>query len=378
MSKKESRGLPSDKNIVKYLLLTGGLILAIIYSKQIFSVVGNFFSIVFPLILGCAIAYVLNLIVVNLEKIYFPKAENKWIRKTKMPICLILAILLIVVILFFVIKLVVPELINTITTLSKTIPSSLNNAADYFKSNDNFPIIAETIKGIDFDWNEISKNVMTYATQGFGGVLDYTVSIVGNVTSGVFKFIVACTFAIYLLISKEKLFAQIKRVAKAFMKKNRMASINKVLKITNEAFSSFIIGQFTEAIILGSLCAIGMLLLRIPYALTIGTFIGVTALIPIFGAWIGAIIGCILIVTIDPVKAFIFIIFIVVLQQIENNLIYPKVVGTSIGLPGIWVFSAILIGGGLSGIVGMLLSVPIAATVYKLVQLKVRERLGKK
>jgi predicted PurR-regulated permease PerM len=185
---------------------------------------------------------------------------------------------------------------------------------------------------------------------------------------------VGLAFSAYLLSSKERLLTQAKKLQKAFMKPSTAARLNTVLTAANESFTSFITGQCTEAVILGALCILGMLIFGFPYATSIGIFVGVTSLIPVLGAYLGAAVGVLLIFQADPAKALLFIVFIIVLQQLEGNLIYPKVMGTSIGLPGLWVFAAVIIGGGLGGIVGMLFGVPVAATIYRLVRTAANER----
>jgi len=200
---------------------------------------------------------------------------------------------------------------------------------------------------------------------------------VTGVAKGLFNFILAFTFAVYILATKEKLVAQVSKASRAFIKEDKRKKIKYVIDITNKMFSSFIVGQVTEAIILGTLCALGMLIFKFPYALSVGAFVGITSLVPIFGAWAGGAVGFLLIAVDSPLQAVIFIIFIIVLQQLESNLIYPRVVGTSIGLPGIWVLAAITVGGGLGGIVGMLLGVPTAATIYQLFKNEANRRLEK-
>ena len=213
---------------------------------------------------------------------------------------------------------------------------------------------------------------------GIGSIVNSTISVVGSVVGGVINFFIGLIFGVYILVGKERLSSQAKRILRAYLKERNVERIRKVIKTADETFSSFIVGQCTEAVILGTLCAVGMLIFDFPYAVMIGSFIGVTALIPIVGAYLGASVGAFMIVTVDPLKALLFIVFIIVLQQLEGNLIYPRVVGSSIGLPGIWVLAAVTVGGGLLGIGGMLLGVPLAATVYKLIRSDVNERNRRK
>jgi len=188
--------------------------------------------------------------------------------------------------------------------------------------------------------------------------------------------ILAITFSIYILADKENLTHKFDKLFKAYIKDDKKRKLYEILKTANETFSSYIIGQCKEAVILGVLCTLGMLILRFPFANVVGPVIGMTALIPMIGAYIGAALGFLLIITIDWLQAVLFLVFIVVLQQLEGNIIYPKVVGSSIGLPGIWVFAAVILGGGLMGITGILFGVPLIATIYKLLAKSVNKRLA--
>lgn len=364
-----------DLRVVKYLLLATVLILCIRYFDVLLGGAGNLWSIAGPLTMGCVIAYVLNIILRRLEKIYFPKSKNKIVAKTRRPVCIVLSMVLIAAVIFLVFRLVIPELVSAIGIIGAGIPVLFEQAKDWLAANaEIFPGIAERLEGLQVDWKSIGDSVLNYLKAGVGGLVNSTVSIVIGVVSGVVNFVIALIFAIYILSSKEKLAEQVKRIVRAYVKREWIATGKRIVLTVDETFSSFIIGQVTEAVILGSLCTIGMLIFQFPYAPMIGAFIGATALIPIVGAYLGAAVGVVMIMTQDPLKAVLFVVFIVVLQQLEGNLIYPKVVGSSIGLPGIWVLAAVTVGGGLLGIPGMLLGVPAAATLYKLLAYDVNER----
>ncbi len=362
---------------MKYLFVIAALVLAILYSENIFSGVGTVWHIMFPLVLGGAIAYVLNIITVRLEKIYFPHTQNRLLNQSRAIACILLSMVLIICVVLLVAVVVVPEVIRTFTIMANALPPFIDGIVKHLSSDDRFPLLAQQLQEIKLDWNSILKNVWSYATQGIGGILNSTISVIGTLTSAIFNFVVALVFAIYILMSKHTLGIQIQNFMRAFLKKEQITKINKVVSVANESFSSYIIGQCTEALVLGTLCTLGLMVFNFPYPLTIGVFIGATALIPMFGAYLGAAVGVLLIMVVDPIRALLFIVFILVLQQLESNLIYPKVVGSSIGLPGMWVLAAVIIGGGLGGVLGMVLGVPIAATIYKLLQIAVRERLSK-
>ncbi len=365
-----------DRQVLKYLLLAAGLVLLIIYFTNVLGAAMSIWKIVKPLVIGLAIAYVLNILIKRIEGIYFPNTKDKFINKSRRPVSLLLSIIVIILVLVVIINIVLPQVLNTFSSVAAGFPTLIENINQWIMANqEHFPVVAEKIGRINIDWESIVKNIAGYATNGISSMFNSSIKMISIFTSGLFDLFVSVAFAIYLLIGKERLLGQLGRLQQAFMKREHAAWLNRVLAVANECFSSYIVGQCTEAAILGALCGVGMRIFGFPYAATIGVFIGSTALIPMLGAYIGAGVGVFLIFMVDPVKAIWFLVYIVVLQQLENNLIYPRVVGTSIGLPGIWVLVSVVIGGGLGGIIGMVLGVPIAATFYKLLQAATRERL---
>ncbi len=363
-------------DIAKYLFLALFVVLVVKYSENIFSKIGNISGAAVPLISGLAMAYVLNILMKKLEKIYFPKLKNEIINKSRRAVCIFLAILLIIFIVVIVALIVIPELINGISVIIAAIPKFVEDIIKFIDTNsDKYEVVENTLTTMQIDVNEISRSVMTFASSLLTGVLNSIILFASTMANSLINFIISLVFAIYALANKEKLSYQIKKVMKAFLKNKSIEKINYVFHVINESFSNFIVGQCVEAVIIGGLCTAGMFVFSFPYAVTVGVFISVTALIPIVGAYLGAALGAFIILTVSPLKAVLFLLYITILQQLENTLIYPKVVGSSIGLPGIWVFAAITLGAGLGGIVGMLLSVPVAATIYKLFVDKVNKRL---
>lgn len=357
------------KRFLQYGMLVAFLCLFVIYFKEILGWGNNILTVAFPLILGCIFAYVLNILMVRLEKIYFPKSNNSLIEKSRRPVCIILSLALLVLIVIFVLYLVIPEVINCFVVISKDVPEAFQKALKFLiEKSDELPMLQKQLTELDLDWgnliNKVSKGIMT----GTKGILASATTIVGSFVGTVTNVVVGLIFSMYILVCKEDVKGKINRVFKAFMKTSFYEKVIYILKIIDESFSNFIVGQATEAVILGSLCAIGMTVLQLPYAASIGALVGLTALIPVFGAYIGAVLGAFMIFTIDPKQALVFLVFLLILQQVEGNLIYPKVVGSSIGLPGIWVLAAIMIGSGLGGVVGMLVGVPIAASAYKVIR----------
>lgn len=364
--------------IIGYILLIAALILGIQNITVVVTVLQTVAGVLQPLILGAVIAYILNILMKKLEKIYFPKSKNRLINKTKRMVCIILSLLLVIGILGLVMGLVLPELAGAFAVIAESVPVYYEKLVAWLMTySDKFPVIEEYINGLQLDWSQITKNLVMYATSGVGGIFNSAISVVSVVVGGIVNFVIALIFAIYLLAGKEKLSAQLKRVLEAYLSEKKRAQLAQMVAVADNTFSSFIVGQCTEAVILGSLCTIGMWILRFPYAPMTGAFIGVTALIPVAGAYLGAGVGAFMIMTVDPMKALLFLIFIVCLQQLEGNLIYPKVVGSSVGLPALWVLAAVTVGGGINGIFGMLLGVPIAATLYKLIGMDVRKKIDK-
>ena len=363
---------------MKYFLLAAVLVLGIRYFNVLLGGAGDLWSIASPLIAGCAVAYVLNIVMRKLEKLYFPNSGSRLAKRTRRPVCIVLSLVLIAAVIYLILRLVVPELIKAFAIIGQSIPVAFREVVDWLAENlDEFPQtgqMLENLQNLNVDWNSLWDSVINYLKAGIGGFLNSTVTLVGSLVGAVVNSVIALIFAIYILASKEKLADQLKRTVRAFVRPCWIERCKRILVTADRTFSSFIVGQVTEAVVLGSLCTAGMLIFRFPYAPMIGAFIGATALIPIVGAYLGAAVGAFMILTQDPLKALLFLIFIIILQQLEGNLIYPKVVGSSIGLPGMWVLAAVTIGGGVLGIPGMLLGVPSAATLYKLLGYGVNRR----
>lgn len=342
------------------------LYIAMHYWTATASVIKTFISAVLPLFIGAVIAYPLNILMSFFERHIFSKTKNPKLIRMKNGLCLLLTVVTLLLIVALVVALVVPQLTSCIKLLIDKVPGAIDKVVAFVSQ---FEIVPEDILGMlsGIDWKSKISEIVSIATTGIGSAFDVVVSTVSSVVSVATSVILALIFAIYLLLSKEKLIGQIDRVIKHFIRKDIYDKGRYVLSVADSAFRKFIVGQCTEAVILGALCSVGMLILRLPYAAMMGAVTAFTALIPVVGALIGGGIGFFLIFVESPTKALIFLIFIVILQQLEGDLIYPKVVGSSIGLPGIWVFVAVTLGSGMFGIVGMIVSVPLAATAYRLI-----------
>lgn len=320
-----------------------------------------------PLLLGCVLAYAINILMTFYEAHYFPQATHAALVKSRRPVCMLAAFLTLAVLLIFIAKLVIPELVSCIKLLAGQLPTAIDDLLAWLETKNIVPEdILSSLETVD--WKAKTQQIIGFLTSGISNIMSAVVSAAVSVFSGAVTALLALIFSIYLLLGKEKLGNQIHRLMLRYVKPGFHAKIQYVLSVLNDSFHKYIVGQCTEAVILGALCTAGMLLLNLPYATMTGAVIAFTALIPVAGAYIGAGVGAFMILTVSPVKAIIFLVFIVILQQLEGNLIYPRVVGSSLGLPAIWVLTAVTLGGGLMGIPGMLLCVPLAAALYRLVK----------
>lgn len=367
-----------EKKELKRYVIIAFLVIAVCLVIKNFGLfaklIGVLFAAVYPLILGAVIAYIFNIILSGLEKRYFPNTTSKGIQKVRRPVCIVLSFLIVFAIIALILKIVIPELINAFKLIFEEIPPLIDKLSNYaFKMLEEYPDIQKEAMALynefdvkSLDWASITEKAAGFLKTGVMGIISSAVGIVGSLAGTITNVIIAIIFAIYLLARKDKLISDTSRFQTVLFKESTNHKVNKVCKTANDTFKSFFIGQFFEAILLGCFCFIGMKILQLPYAAMSGVLVGVTALIPIVGAFLGAGISAFIICTENPMQALIFIIFLVILQQLEGNIVYPKVVGDSIGLPGIWVLAAVTVGGGLGGIMGMLIGVPCAATAYKL------------
>lgn len=365
----------------KFLLLIATLVLTALvikYSDWILDLIHLVFSIITPLLLGCAVAYILNIPVVWIEKLPCFRKEGTRLYKIRRPVSILGSIVVIAAIGILIILIVIPQLAQAIGVLFQEIPTAVTWLMNWMDSADiDWPQLTQFLDSLNVNWQDLFQKAMSYLTTGLGSIFSSTVNILNTITSGIVTLAVAVIFSIYILSAKEKLFAQFRTLMETYLKKRFQNGLTLVLKTAHNTFTKFIVGQCTEAVILGSLCTVGMFILRFPYASMIGTLVGATALLPVVGAYLGAGVGAFMILTVNPLRAVGFLVFIIILQQIEGNLIYPRVVGSSVGLPGIWVLAAVTMGGGIGGIAGMLLAVPVTATLYKLLGKDVKRRKEK-
>lgn len=343
--------------------------------RSVLSMLGALVKMALPFLIGMVIAFILNVPMRRIESLICPNRQGKW----KRPLSLTLAILGVAGIMLVVILVVVPELFRTLMTLQESIPAFLeeiqNQAQNLFAT---YPEIVRYISEIEVDWKQTMEGIIGFLGNGAGTVLSTTFSAAMSIFSGVATFGIGFIFAVYILLQKENLTRQIKKFLRAFLKEEIALRILTIASLTEKTFSNFLTGQCLEAVILGLMFFITLSVCRMPYALLIGVLIAFTALIPMFGAFIGCAIGAFLMLMVSPVQALVFVVIFFVLQQIEGNLIYPHVVGNSVGLPSIWVLVAVTIGGSAMGIVGMLIFIPLCSVGYTLLKEEVNRRISQK
>ena len=341
------------------------LYLCIHYWPAIGGLIQTLLGAAVPLLIGFLIAYILN-ILMSAYEVHWPTCGDVG-AKLKRPVCLIGALLTLAAIVALMLGLVIPQLSSAVKLIFAELPGFLENVTHWVREWGILPEDMMTmLEGVD--WQSKISQIVQILTTGIGDVVNVVVSAVSSVFSAIVTSFLSFIFAIYVLSTKERLKRQFHRLLLHYLPDRWMRKIEYVAHIFDDCFHRYIVGQCTEAVILGVLCILGMLILKLPYAPMIGTLVGFTALIPIAGAWIGTGVGIFMILTVSPIKALIFLIFILILQQLENNLIYPKVVGSSLGLPGIWVLAAVTVGGGVMGVSGMLLGVPLTAAIYRLIR----------
>lgn len=338
-----------------------------------------------PVITGGCIAFILNVPMHGLEKLWdliFAKKGSKTADKLRRPICLTLSIILVIGILFAVVFMILPEFISSLKSLINSIPRFASNIEGWWDGILEFGReYGAVIPDLTVDTDKLMDMALSLFNSLFGtgnSLFNQTINFTGNIISGIASFFISFIFAVYLLAGKEKLAANSKRVLYAYVSEKRADSIVELSSMTNKTFFGFVTGQLTEAIILGFLCFVGMQIFSFPYPVVVSVLVGITALIPLFGAFIGTAIGAFLILLTSPVKAFWFVVFIIILQQIEGNLIYPRVVGKSVGLPGLWVLVSVTVFGSAFGMLAMLISVPLCAVVYNVFRATVVDRIKKR
>lgn len=345
------------------------LYLAITYWEIVAKFIQTIFSATVPLLIGAILAYIVNLLLKQYEHLYLSLFKKPSAQKFKRPVGIVMSYLTIILIIAVVFALVIPELITCVKLLIANHSHIINHFIDYFEHSSDFKGFINSFDASKIQWDKIGK----YLTSGVGGTFRTVISTASSVFSAATTAIIAFFFSIYLLIYKEMLQRQFTKLLSTYFSRYQ-SQIIRVLKVFDESYSNYIIGQCKDAAILGISCFIGMTILRMPYASMIGVVTAFGALIPIIGAILGASVGVVIIFAVSPLQAGIFLIFIILLQQLDNRITYPLVVGRSIGLPSVWVFAAVIIGGGISEILGIMFTVPLFAALYKLLSADAKNR----
>ncbi len=352
--------------------------LACIYWHNLARFVGVALSAASPLLIGAVIAYIANILMGFYERHFFPRSRKEALARLRRPVCMLLSFLTAVLAIVWMLTTVLPELGRCVELIIASLPGAISKAYLWLDEKIQLgALLSElnlTAPSADFDWRTAITNALNIVATGVGGVVGVAASAVSSVLSVVVTLFLATVFALYLMSGKERLGGQIVRLMRTYGGDAFTDRALYVLRVLDDSFHAFIVGQCTEALILGALCFLGMMVFGFSNALTISIMVGFTALIPIAGAYIAAVAGAFMLFVESPLSALLFLIFLVVLQQIEGNLIFPRVVGSSIGLPGVWVLAAVTIGGGVMGIPGMLIGVPLASALYRLLGRDVKAR----
>ena len=361
------------KPLIGAIILAGVMIMMALHISDIANAINTIITAFVPLIIGACIAFVLDILVVRYEKWLWPKNESRWRYKIRRPLSLVLSLVTISAIVYFIARLALPQLVHSLSIIVASSPQLyadfqvwMHHLTDTIPIASN-PTLMDTLSG---------DSIVTYAREWGTKGGTYIVNAMGSVLSWTLNIGLGLIFAIYMLLDKERLMMQGKRIVKAYASDELANRISYVTRVAVQTFSNFFVGQFIDALILGVMVGITLWLFNIEYATTIACVIGLTALIPLVGAFVGGAIGAIILLTVSPMDALLFVIILVVLQQVESNFIYPKIVGNSVGLPGLWVFAAVIVGGSLMGVIGMLIGVPVLATCYKLLMSDVDGRLA--
>ena len=366
------------RNGMILLVFAAVLVLVLMRFDQVWGAVLTVVGTVAPVFYGIVLAYILNVFVHFFEDVAFKPLRNvksKLWKRVRRPLAVALAYLLVALVLVSIIAFIIPGLIESMgvlaDTVQQTVPGYVTSAMDWlneFAQENDLTFIQDFLR--NFNWS----NVFSSASAVLRDFLSSLVGVTINVASGVFAAVMGFIFSVYMLMGKEKLLRGVKSTLLAFLPRPTAQKIGQIATLTNRMFFNFIRGQLLECVILGSLCYVGMSILQLDYALLISSVVTLGALIPILGAYIGAAVGVLILLLVHPIDALIFLIFLLILQQVEGNMIYPRVVGSSIGLPPLWTLFAVVFWGGVLGIPGILFGTPATAVIYQLLRTRLRQR----
>lgn len=355
-----------EKMIMKYLIIVTVLVLSVLNASSILNVIAIVLGAFSNVFLAMLVAYIVNIIMVKIEE-YLSRRDTKIMNKVKRPISLLLSLFVVMIIICLLIMLVVPATLDSLNMLMAEMPKYFKKIQVFLLAIfENNASVTKAIDLLEIDWKSLLQNIISILGGGVSSTLDTFLNLLGTVVGSLFNWVLILVFSIYILLDKERFIGMYERLTSLYLQSEKKRKLDIVLKVVHHTFSSFIRGQCIEAVILGTLCATGMFILRMPYPVMIGTLVGTINIIPIIGAYIGGAIGAVLVFTVNPPLAIGFLIYLVLLQQFESNVIYPKVVGSSVGLPGIYVLGSVMVFGALAGIPGMFFGIPTVASIYKL------------
>ena len=357
-----------DKYIMKYIGLVTLIVLGVWNWNSIMGLVGSIYKTLGPIINGAIFAYILNLLMVRYERLLSKlQVKMPFIKELKRPVSMLLSLLTFVLAVIMILVLVLPQLSTAISRFIEVIPSVstwLQKAVEEYDAY--FPQLQSLMSQLNINWGSLIQQSMTVLNSLSSNFLNITFTTITGVASNTINSILSLMVALYILGSKERLLVQSKRVIMAYLKPSQAQTFLDIIRLMNESFTNFFVGMTLEGIILGSLVTVAASIFNLPYAGMLGVIAGVMALIPIIGGYISATVGTLMLLAVSPSQALFYLVMVIIIMQLEGNLIYPRVVGGSIGLPGLWVLVAFTVGGGLMGISGMILGIPLAATLYKL------------
>ncbi len=358
------------------LILIGGLVfVAAIRFQSLTSTVRLLFDALTPLIIGGVIAFVLNIIVKRYEAIFWPKSQTRWVCMARRPLCILFAIISVALGFSFVGYMAIPQLTKSLTIIIQGVPDVYTAVSGWLiEVAERTPFLTNAVVTHTLSLDSWTNNISQYSAD----TGRYIVRMMGNAVEMFFDGIIGFIFALYILADKHRVGASMKRLLQAYVSDKHVGQCEHVLNVTSKTFSNFFIGQFLDAVILGILVGVFLEIFGISYAVTIACVVGLTALIPLFGSYIGACMSVLMLIPKGPMETVFFLVIFIIMHELESNVIYPRIVGNTVGLPGIWVFAAVVLGGALYGIIGIVFSVPILATIYKLLREDIYRRLDKK
>ena len=367
---------PNREELLRIGLAVFAVYLGIYYWRGISHMLVTLLQAFAPVFLGCVIAYIANVPMSFFEQQLAWMAERPRLARMRRPVSLLVTVAIGFLMTAFLLRFIMPELMQSMRMMSQKVPQMVEAVREAFREFDLEVMVDEQLNQLS-DWDKIQMQLSSYLMSGAGGFMGSVVMGVSSVLSSTFEVLLSAILAIYILMGKEQLRGQLSTLVETYCGAQALRQVTYVGRVLDHSFSSFIIGRCASSLILGILCVACMLVLRLPYAMTIATVVGVTNIVPVVGPFVGGIIGTLLIFSTSTIDALIFVALVLVLQQIDANVVFPRVVGSSTGLPGIWVLAAVAVGGGLGGVPFVLLSVPVAASIYQLVGDDLRARAAR-